>query len=79
VTQVATTGASATSLTGGSETATAKTVNARCTIKTTKKGKRKTRTFTCTTRLTKGTWTLTTQALAPTTVVARAVKVFRVK
>ncbi len=53
----------------------AKTAKGRCTIRTTKAGKQKVRTFTCRTRLTKGRWTITTTALSKTVGVARSVKV----
>ncbi len=57
---------------------------ARCTIRTKGKGKStrksKKRTYTCTVRLAKGQWTITTGALSRTgAVVAQTVKVTRVK
>ncbi len=60
--------------------ATAAAAKGTCKVNTSGKGKAVARTYTCRIRLTKGTWTVTTKALAPTSaVMAQAVKVARVK
>lgn len=45
-----------------------------CRIKRTGKGKRAKRTYACTIRLSKGTWTVTTQARSRSTVIAQSVR-----
>ncbi len=78
VSQIATSGAR--TLSRELAWATAATAKGTCKVKTRGKGKAATRTYTCRIRLTKGTWTVTTKALAPTSaVMAQAVKVARVK
>ncbi len=47
--------------------------------KGTKKGKGKTKSYTCKVKLTKGTWTITTEAKKGGVVIARTVKIMKVK
>ena len=57
-----------------------KAARAKCSLKATGKGKKAKRTFTCTLRVTKGTWTVTTSARAKNgTTVAQSVVTKRVK
>ena len=64
-----------------SEMARAKVKTAKATCRITKrgKGKKATRTYQCTIRLSKGKWTITTKALKKTTVIAQSVKTKKVK
>ena len=69
--------------TGIAQSATAqgkKAARAKCSMKTTGKGTKAKRIFTCTLRVTKGTWTVTTAARAKNgTTVAQSVVTKRVK
>ena len=69
--------------TGVAQSATAegkKAARAKCSMKTTGKGAKAKRTFTCTLRVTKGTWTVTTSARAKNgTTVAQSVVTKRIK
>ena len=56
-----------------------KTAKAACRITKRGKGKKATRTYQCTIRLSKGKWTITTKALKKTTVIAQSVKIKKVK
>ena len=56
-----------------------KTAKAACRITKRGKGKKATRTYQCTIRLSKGKWTITTKALTKTTVIAQSVKTKKVK
>ena len=56
-----------------------KTAKAACRITKRGKGKKATRTYQCTIRLSKGKWTITTKALKKTTVIAQSVKIKTVK
>ena len=58
----------------------AKSVKGKCSIKTTGKGAKKKRAYTCTIRLSKGKWNIVTQALSKTgAVVAQSTKKQTVK
>ena len=56
-----------------------KTAKGTCRITKRGKGKKATRTYQCTIRLSKGKWTITTKALKKTTVIAQSVKIKKVK
>ena len=71
ITQSATTASGASSFALGFARSKAKTATGKCRITST--GTKAKRTYTCTIRLSKGTWTVTTKALSKTTVVAQSV------
>jgi len=78
VSQTATSGARATAR--GVARETAATARGTCRVKTTGRGKAATRTYACSIRLAKGSWTITTSALSRTgAVVAQSQKAARVK
>jgi len=79
VTQRATTSAARASQSSEMATPKVKTAKATCRITTRGKGKKATRTYQCTIRLSKGKWTITTKALKKTTVIAQSVKTKKVK
>ena len=56
-----------------------KTAKGTCRITKRGKGKKATRTYQCTIRLSKGKWTITTKALTKTTAIAQSVKIKKVK
>ena len=56
-----------------------KTAKGTCRITKRGKGKKATRTYQCTIRLSKGKWTITTKALKKTTIIAQSVKTKKVK
>lgn len=80
VTQTATTGSQARALSREAAVPRVKTAKGTCRIRTTGKGKRAKRAYTCTIRLSKGTWTVTTTARARTrAVLAQSVRVARIR
>ena len=79
VTQRATTSAARASQSSEMARPTVKTAKAACRITKRGKGKKATRTYQCTIRLSKGKWTITTKALKKTTVIAQSVKTKKVK
>jgi hypothetical protein len=79
VTQRATTSAARASQSSEMARPTVKTAKAACRITKRGKGKKATRTYQCTIRLSKGKWTITTKALTKTTVIAQSVKTKKVK
>jgi hypothetical protein len=79
ITQSATAGAGATSFALGFARANARTARGTCRITTTGSGAHAKRTYTCTIRLSKGNWTLTTKALSSKgAVMAKSVRRVRV-
>ena len=79
VTQRATTSAAQTAQSREMARPKVKTAKATCRITKRGKGKKATRTYQCTIRLSKGKWTITTKALKKTTVIAQSVKTKKVK
>ena len=79
VTQRATTSAARASQSSEMAKPKVKTAKATCRITKRGKGKKATRTYQCTIRLSKGKWTITTKALKKTTVIAQSVKIKKVK
>ena len=79
VTQRAKTSAAQTAQSSEMARAKVKTAKATCRITKRGKGKKATRTYQCTIRLSKGKWTITTKALTKTTVIAQSVKTKKVK
>jgi hypothetical protein len=79
ITQSATTARGATSFARDFAKPKVKNVTGACRIKTTGKGKKAQRTYTCTIRLSKARWIITTKALNKATVIAQSVKVTAVK
>jgi len=79
VTQRATTSAARASQSSEMAKPKVKTAKATCRITKRGKGKKATRTYQCTIRLSKGKWTITTKALKKTTVIAQSVKTKKVK
>ena len=79
VTQRATTSAAPTAQSREMARPKVKTAKAACRITKRGKGKKATRTYQCTIRLSKGKWTITTKALKKTTVIAQSVKIKKVK
>ena len=67
-------GASAVSRATGLARATARSATGSCTIRTVRRGGTATRTYTCSIRLTRGAWKVTTEARSSSTVVARSIK-----
>ena len=79
VTQRATTSAAQTAQSREMAKPKVKTAKGTCRITKRGKGKKATRTYQCTIRLSKGKWTITTKALKKTTVIAQSVKTKKVK
>ena len=79
VTQRATTSAAPTAQSREMARPKVKTAKAACRITKRGKGKKATRTYQCTIRLSKGKWTITTKALTKTTAIAQSVKTKKVK
>ena len=79
ITQSATTARGASSFALGVARSKAKTATGRCRITRTGTGTKAKRTYSCTIRLSKGTWTVTTKALSRTTVIAQSVRTKTVK
>ena len=79
VTQRATTSAARASQSSEMARPKVKTAKGTCRITKRGKGKKATRTYQCTIRLSKGKWTITTKALKKTTVIAQSVKIKTVK
>ena len=79
VAQRATTSAAPTAQSREMARPTVKTAKGTCRITKRGNGKTATRTYQCTIRLSKGKWTITTQAFAGTTVIAQSVKITTVR